>query len=62
MIIRLLVRMFGSVWHLKYLCQSRTNPLVKKLLINLYNAYQREKEAVLHGMPDSMEFHVYRTG
>jgi len=45
MIARLAVKAFGSVWKLKRLCLDVDQPLLKKLLINVYGLYQYENNS-----------------
>ena len=45
MLARLLVAPFGSVWKLKALCMTTKNPLLKKVLINIYGLYQYENNS-----------------
>jgi serine O-acetyltransferase len=45
MLARLLISPFGSPWRLKCLCLSTKNPLLKKILIQLYGLYNYENNS-----------------
>ena len=47
MVASVIVRIFGSMWHLKTLCMEIKNPLFKKLLILLYKLYQYENNSAI---------------
>lgn len=42
MLIKLLVKTFGSIWNLKNLCNNIKNPVTQRILIRIYNQYQNE--------------------
>lgn len=45
MIFRVISNVFGSIWHLKILCQSTKTPWIKRILIGLYGLYQYENNS-----------------
>lgn len=42
MFVRILVRIFGSIWNLKMLCLETRWPPLKRILISIYRLYQYE--------------------
>lgn len=57
MIFRVISRAFGSIWHLKHLCQTTRSPLIKRMLIGVYGLYQYENnssvawDSIFRGVP-----------